>query len=209
MEQTGPYNPYAPPVAEVDAGPPDGDGLHRDGKLVRMGVGAPFPDRCLCCNKPAANYRAERCLYWRPARWRWTVGLSLVILFVVSGIDPLVTVLFLLAVVGFAIADIFVRRKVVVEYGLCERHRRVRSGVMGAFVANWVLVLGVPAVLASGSDAIPPWSFLPVAAAMFVLAIVASVLYRIRLIRISGDHMWLQGAGRPFYEGLPSANGNA
>lgn len=199
------FNPYAPPVAEVEAGPADGAGLHRDGKLVRMGVGARFPDRCLRCNQLAANYRVERSLYWRPPWWRWTVGLSLVFLFVVSGVDPLVAGLFLLAVIGFAIADIFVRRKVVVEYGLCERHRRVRSGVMAVFVVSWVLLLGSSAVLASGSDAIPPWTFLPLALTMFALAIVASVLYRIRLMRVTEDHMWLQGAGRPFYENLPAA----
>ena len=203
------YNPYAPPAAAVDAGPADGAGLHRDGKLVRVGAGARFPDRCLRCNHPAANYRAERSLYWRPVWWRWTVGLSLVFLFVASGVDPLVSGLFLLAVIGFAIADIFVRRKMVVEYGLCERHRRVRAGVMAAFVTSWVLLLGVSGVLASGSDAIPPWAFLPLALTMFVLAIVASVLYRIRLVRMSGGHTWLKGAGRPFYEGRPAAHGKA
>jgi hypothetical protein len=199
------FNPYAPPVAEVDAGPVDGSGLHRDGKLVRMDAGARFPDRCLRCNRPAANYRAERSLYWRPVWWRWTVGLSLVLLFVVSGVDPLVSGLFLLAVIGFAIADIFVRRKMVVEYRLCERHRSVRSGVMAAFVTSWILLLGVSGVFASGSDVIPPWAFLPLALTMFALAIAASLLYRIRLVRMSDDHTWLQGAGRPFYEGLPAA----
>lgn len=199
------YNPYAPPVSEVDAGPADGTGIQRDGKLVRMGIGARFPDRCLRCNQPAANYRAERSLYWRPPWWRWTVPLSLVFLFVVSGVHPLVTGLFLLAVVGFTVADIFVRRKVVVEYGLCERHRRVRSRVMSAFVVSWAVLLGFAAALASGSATIPPWVFLPVMLTMFVLAIVASALYRIRLVRVGGDHMWLRGAGRPFYESLPAA----
>ena len=199
------HNPYAPPVADVEA-PPDGADLRRDGRLVRMGIGARFPDRCVRCNQPAGGQRVERSLYWRPAWWRWTTGGSLLILFAGSGMSVFLSALFVLFLVGFVVADIFVRRRVVIELGLCERHRKRRAGAMVAFVTSWVLLIGLSVAGVSGARTVEEWWYWVLALAMFVLAMVAGLLYRVRLARMTDDHMWLGGTGRPFYEALPAAH---
>jgi hypothetical protein len=37
------FNPYAPPVAELDTGLAEGTGLYRDGELVRSRCGCRVP----------------------------------------------------------------------------------------------------------------------------------------------------------------------
>jgi hypothetical protein len=203
---SGARNPYAAPKADIGAVPAAGTGVCRDGKLVRLGIGGSLPDRCIRCDGPAQGYRTERAAFWRPRWWRVSMWVAVPVLFIVSGIDPMVMIAFWVAVVGFAVADIFVRRKVVVEYGLCDRHRRLRAGVMGGFVASWVLLIGFAAAGAGDFRAAEHWWFWAIALAMFALAIVASLLYRIRLARITEDHVWLRGAGRRFQEALPVAS---
>ncbi len=198
------YNPYAPPQAEIDAAPPDRVGTYRDGKLVRMVVDGRLPDRCVRCDGPAQGYRIERALYWRPSWWRWVIWLSLPVLFVLSGIEPLLMAMFWLVVIGFVLADIFVRRKVVVEYGLCERHRRLRTGVLAGFALSWVVLISLAAAGAIGIPAVQYWWFWLTALVMFALAAAASLLYRVRLARLTEEHLWLQGTGRPFYQALPA-----
>ena len=201
------HNPYAPPVADVDA-PPDGAEPRRDGRLVRMGIGARFPDRCVRCNQPAASYRVARSLYWRPTWFRWTAVVVLLVLFVASGASVLVSGLFVLSLAGFAVADMFLRRRIVIELPLCARHRRLRAGVMAAFVASWIVLIGLSVAGASGLRAVEQWWYWAGALAMFLLGIVAALLYRVWLSRLTEHHLWLGGAGRAFCEALPAVGGD-
>jgi len=202
------FNPYAPPLAELDPGPMDSPGYCRDGELLRMRVDVRLPDRCIRCNESAGGRRLKRSFYRRPVWWRWVAGVSVSLPLVVflSGIDSRGIIVFWVALISLVVADNFLRKKVVVEYGLCTRHQRLRSGVRGGFVVTWVLLIGLAAASAGGIRAAEHWWFWFLAVAMFVLAIAASMLYRFTLAQVVGEQIWLQGTGRPFLISLPALN---
>jgi hypothetical protein len=199
------FNPYAPPKSIVVDAQAAGTGVFREGDLVRMHAAGALPDRCIRCNRPAGGYRVGRAMYWRPVGWRWVLWGALPLLFLLSGINPVVLMFFWVLVIVLAMGDYFIRRKFVVAYGLCENHRRWRTAARISFVVSWVLLVGLLAPATHGFHAVMYWWFWVLALAVLALAIVASVLYRIRLARITDDQIWLRGAGRPFCEGLPLA----
>ena len=202
------FNPYAPPLAELDPGPGDSPGYCRDGELLRMTIGVRLPDRCIRCNESAGGRRLERGFFHRPVWWRWVAGLSAGLPFVIVMIDvsSQAMVAFCFALVSVLVADNFVRSKVVVGYGLCTRHRRLRSGLRGGFVVTWILLIGLAAAGANDVRAAEQWWFWTIAVAMFVLAIAASMTYRFTLVQLAKDQIWLRGIGRPFLVSLPALN---
>jgi len=201
-----PDNPYAPPQSRTDAPQDDAAGLAGHRGLVRMTRDGRLPDRCIRCDAPAQGYRVNRRLYWRPAWWRVAGWVALPLLFVVSGAAPVLVVAFWVALLGFAVVDaVFLRRKVEVEIGLCRRHRRLRSGVVGAFVASWVLLIGWLVSSVWGFRPVEHAAFWAIVCAMLVLGIWAGLLYRLGVARMTEEHIWLRGAGRPFRESLPAA----
>jgi hypothetical protein len=171
-----------------------------------MHEAAVLPDRCIRCNRAAAGYRAERALYWRPNWWRGVIWSTVPVLVLLGTISPVLLAFFWLFVIILAVGDHFFRRKIVVEYGLCEEHRRWRTAARYGFVASWVVLIGF---IAATSRAFRPtehgW-FWMLALVMLALAVVASVLYRIRLARVTEGEIWLRGTSRPFYEALPVTN---
>jgi hypothetical protein len=63
-------NPYAPPLSAEDhsaASLGEVNGVWQELGVVVCVKGAPWPDRCVRCNEPAAGYRLKRDLYWHPS----------------------------------------------------------------------------------------------------------------------------------------------
>ena len=199
-------NPYAPPQSDVATPPAAARAAFCEGDLVRMHHTAALPDRCIRCNAPAGGYRVERALYWRPNWWRGVIWGSVPTLVVLGTIIPMALALFWMLLIVLPVADYFFHRKVVVEYGLCRDHRRWRTAARYAFVASWVMLIGLVVATLRGFRATEHGWFWILALVMLVLAVVASVLYRVRLARITESEIWLRGTGRPFYQGLPASN---
>jgi hypothetical protein len=199
-------NPYAPPLSDVATPPAAAGAVFRDGDLVRMHAAATLPDRCIRCNRAAGGYRAERALYWRPNWWRGVIWGSVPALVVLGTMIPMALALFWVLVIVLPLADHFVHRKIVVEYGLCRNHRRWRAAARNAFVASWILLIGLVAATLRGFRATEHGWFWMLALVMLALAVLASMLYRLRLARITESEIWLRGTGRPFHEGLPASN---
>jgi len=199
------FNPYAPPQSEIHAAPAADAGVVADGKLVRTDLGGRLPDRCIRCNRPADGHRAERSIYWRPAWWRWSSWAGLLALFLMGITAPMFMIIFWIGVLGAVVVDFLLRRKFVVEYGLCGSHRRLRTGVMASFVMSWAALIGFAGATWIGFRAPQYWWFWALVLVMLALSVVASLLYRIRIARLTDDHMWLQGTGRRFHQALPSA----
>lgn len=71
-------NPYAPPVADVDAGfrhAGPTEGVWRNGNLLIMRRNASLPERCVKCNRPATHSRLQK-LSWHPAGWYLLILIS-------------------------------------------------------------------------------------------------------------------------------------
>jgi hypothetical protein len=200
------FNPYAPPQSEVSAEPAAGAGVSRAGRLVRMRVEAPLPDRCIRCNGPADGYRLKRAPFWRPDWWRWTSWGSVLSVFALGWIVPEVWIAFWPVVILVWVIDMFVRRRVEVGIGLCRAHRRLRAGVLAGFALCWLTIIAMVA----GSLASPgrpfyfEWFWVGVVA-MLAAGAAVSLLYRMQVSDLQADQMWLKGAGKPFLESLPAA----
>ncbi len=197
------FNPYAPPGSEI-VPPSTGSGASGDGGLVRIELEGQLPDRCIRCNGPAEGYRLERSLYWRPVWWKWTSWGSVLLTFTGGMANPIVLIAFWPVVICVWVADLFVRRKVVVEVGLCRGHRRVRQGLMAGFAVSWAVIIALVAATFNGYRAMDNGLFWIVVLGMFLLGVAVSLLYRVGVKQVIGEHLWLQGAGRPFVHSLPA-----
>ena len=169
-----------------------------------------LPDRCIVCNTDAGGYRLARKLYWSPFAWR--LG-AVATPFVALGLGAatqtmLLMVLFWPLVLALMIAHTFVRKKLEVELGFCARHRRLRAvlsalsiacviGVLSSIFV-WSATTGLAAALLSIS-----------LAGMLIMVVAQSILGvpAVTIKKLSGEHAWLAGTGKPFRAALPERPG--
>jgi hypothetical protein len=175
-----------------------------------MDLPGALPDRCVICNGGAGGYRLSRTLYWSPAAWRFgaiiapfvalCLGLATDVMALVVAFWPLVLILL--------IANFFVRKKLVLELGLCPPHRRMRTvlGVlsvagMAGVVASWPAFVQDPAL----GEALLLGSI----AALLSLAALQSYLgiHAVSLKSLSDEHAWLSRTGKAFRAALPELPG--
>ena len=199
-------NPYAAPKAKLEE--PVGDGaVWREGKLVRVDRDAALPARCVACNLPAEK-RVKRRLYTSPLAWRLgAFATPFVLMWLGILLEAMVLMaLFWPAIIVLLVAHMFVRRKFVVEAPICARHARMRNILMFLSLACVVAVIALPFAWRADAMIGVLWACV---AALVVLAIVQSVagVQAVRLKRLSEDHAWLGGTGRPFREALPEIPG--
>lgn len=123
-------NPYAPPEAELRAPVVMGGsgGVWRDGPLLVAVKNATLPDRCVKCNRPTP-LKIERTYYWHPPVWYLLILLNWLI---------------------YAIVAAAVRKKAVLEVGLCEDHRRRRK--MSMWIGTLIPLLGIGGCMFGGSS---------------------------------------------------------
>jgi hypothetical protein len=167
---------------------------------VRFDQGAALPDRCVACNAAAEGYRLKRTLHHSPLAWR--VGASLAPFAALLagawlGLDWLSWAFFPLLVI-LIVANMFVRRSVQLELGVCARHRDMRLGLLAA---TWACVAGVFIGFTAPSGIL----ILLCLAGILVFGLAQGYVgvQAVRVTEISTGHAWLSGTGEPFRAGLP------
>lgn len=199
-------NPYAAPKAQLEE-PVAAGNVWREGNLVRIERSGAMPERCIVCNQPSEK-RVTRKLYWSSRAWRSGAALTpFVILALGVATDSLgVLVLFWPSVIVLFIANFFVRKKVQLALGVCERHRRLRTALQVLSVGAMAAV-GVVFFTWDGTYS-PTLAFAAIATVV-VLAVVQSFIgvQAVSVKRLSEEHAWLGGTGRPFREALPELPG--
>lgn len=179
----------------------------REGRLVRLERSAALPERCIVCNQPAAK-RVTRKLYWSSRAWRSGAALTpFVILALGIASDSIgVLLLFWPSVIALVIANFFVRKKVQLALGVCERHGRLRTALQ---VLSVGAMAAVGVVISTWDGAYSPMLAFAAIAALVVLAVVQSLVgvQAVSVKRLSEEHAWLGGTGRPFREALPELPG--
>ena len=181
--------------------------MWREGSLVRVDREAALPARCVVCNLPAQT-RVRRRLYTSPLAWRLgAFATPFVLMFLGIALEAFVLMaLFWPSIVVLMVVHLFVRRKFVLEAPICLRHARLRNALMLLSLAFVVAVIALPFAWRSGGMANALWACI---AALILLAVVQSLagVQAVRLKRLSPEHAWLGGTGKPFREALPELPG--
>ncbi|HUQ05289.1 MAG TPA: hypothetical protein VM261_22450 [Kofleriaceae bacterium] len=147
----------------------------RDGELLVCPRECMLPPHCVKCGAPASERHTAK-LYWHPPGWY---------------------ALLLLSLWGYLIAALLVRKKAVLEVGLCDRHaRRRRRGRM----TGWMIVLGGVAVMFTGD----PIVILAGIVAVLTGLLVASAMGRLAVARRIDDcYVWVRGVHASILRALP------
>jgi hypothetical protein len=172
---------------------------------VRIDRAGGLPDRCVICNRPAEGRRVKRTLYWSPKAWRIGTAAVLVGFAAIGGaIAPYVLYAFWPLVLVLIIANLFVRKSLKLEIGICRRHALRRNALRGLSIASMVLLAAsffLLQVERSTAYLLLVASTIGVLALAIVQALVG--IQAMRLSELSADHAWLSGTGAPFREALP------
>jgi hypothetical protein len=148
MPPEAPFNPYAPPTAEVSYARMSGaGGCYRQGKLliVPRGFEGSLPaGTCVKCGRPASTVK-KRQMFWH---------------------HPALYLIILAGLLLYVIVALIVRKKMVLNAGLCEQHVAKRRNMIlaawGAFLA------GVAVPFISGFLKLK-WSYAPLACLLLIL----------------------------------------
>jgi hypothetical protein len=167
-----------------------------------------LPDRCVACNAPAGGYRMRRKLYSSPLAWKiGAFAAPFVSLFVGVAVDSdwLMLAFWPLAILA-AIAHLFIRRALRLEFGVCARHRRLRYALIALSVACMAGVfIGI-----FGFRAFPGAPLVLLGSLVGLLVLVVAQSYAgaqaLALRGVSDEHAWLAGTGEPFRSALPELN---
>jgi hypothetical protein len=173
-------NRYAPPKAVLEDRSGAETEMWREGKVLVLRKGGQFPHRCIKCNEPAVAPGRRQKLTWHPPAWY---------------------LLIFLAVLLYAIVALIVRKKAVVEVGLCERHQK---RVLFGRIVGWggfVVLLGL-----SFAAVAQPSGDLGLVAMLFALPwVLATITFNRLLIphRIDDHFVRVKGCGPAFLRSLP------
>lgn len=176
---TGPPvdNYYAPPTTDTSFTPTLGAAIHREGQTVVVPVqGASLPPRCVRCNQPASK-RLLRRLYWH---------------------HPALYLLLLVGLCFYLIPALIVRKKAVVEIGVCDQHHKRRRGGILLGLLGFLVCFGVTIATIESDPVIGVISLfgavlLPVAGFAMARLVTAT--------RIDDQQAWLK-TGQPFLESI-------
>jgi hypothetical protein len=161
--------------------PSGGSGLWKSGKKLVTRSETPFPDRCVKCNAPAHGFKMKRVLYWQPWPYYLLIFLNLLIMLIVI---------------------VIVRKKAVLEIGLCQTHQARRK-------ANILVSWGI---MALGFGIIAIAAFLLKSILVGVLGgctVLGSAIYAAIMVppisaaKITKENAWVKGVGPEFLAELP------
>jgi hypothetical protein len=167
------------PYASAMVNPVTSD-VWREGKSIVARKNSIFPQRCVKCNVPVDEPAKKRTFYWH------------------SG------ALFLLILVNillYAIIALIVRKKGIVEYCICPKHRQQR--LIGLLV-GWICgVGGVATIIAGGIN--DSGVAMIAGVVVFIIGIIGAL--RARMLyptKIDDYFLWLSGGGPEFLQSLSS-----
>jgi len=167
-----------------------------------------LPDRCVICNAPAASGRVKRKLYWTPKAWRIST-LAILVVLVALGmtvLQPLLMAFWPLVIV-LAVVNMFIRKSLKLELGICPRHRRRRNILRGLSIACLLLVGSSFSMIGVNQTVAYVTLFFSAVALLALAGVQAFVgVQAIRLAELSQSHAWLSGTGEPFRNELPELN---
>jgi len=177
MTQPPNDNFYAPPTTDTTFTPAAGATIYREGNAVVVPAQlAVLPPRCVRCNQPASK-RLLRRLYWH---------------------HPALYLLLLVGLCFYLIPALIVRKKAVIEVGLCDQHHKRR--LLGILI-GW---LGFAVCLALTIATMEDYPAVGVCFmfGLIVLPIVGIVMAQVvTATRIDDQRAWLK-TGRPFLESI-------
>lgn len=170
-------NYYAPPIADTTFAPVAETTIFRQGdSVVVPSQGASLPPRCIRCNQPASK-RLLRRLYWH---------------------HPALYLLIMVGLCFYLIPALIVRKKAVVEVGVCDlHHKRRRLGI----AIGWLGFLVSLGAFIATIESVPELG-LVFLLTMFVTPVVGIVMAQVvSTTRIDDRQAWLK-TGRPFLESI-------
>ena len=168
-----PVIPYATPVLM----PTTSDVWH-ERKTVIARKDAVFPPRCVKCNLPVEGNPIRRTFYWH---------------------HPGLFALILAGILVYAIIAIVLRKKGVVHFYVCPKHRQRR---LIGLLLGWTGGIGGPVIAIAGA-ANNSGALATVGIAVFIAGIVAALFARVLYPKKIDDHfVWLSGAGPEFLQSL-------
>ena len=137
-----------------------------------------LPDNCIRCNAAANGFKLKRTLSWHSG-WYY--------LLIIPGL------------LIYAIVALIVRKRAVVDIGLCEVHRRRRKTLIWSC---WAAALSGFAILffAPGDGALPVLGIL-IASFALVFGIIKSRM--VHATKIDPNFVWLRGACPDYLTNLP------
>ena len=175
-----------------------------------MDRGGALPDRCVICNAEAGGQRVAQKLYWSPLAWKIGAGLTP---FVVLGIGISTQTWWMIAmfwplVIVLVLVNLFVRKSVRVEFGICARHRRIRA-VMRALSILCLIGVGAGVWFIREAPAQAYVVLLGSVGGILLLALLQSFtgIHVLRLKELTAHHAWLARTGKPFRAALPKLPG--
>ena len=175
------FNPYSPPEARVDpvAVPPTADVMWRDGKELAVVVDAPFPERCVKCNRTTRGQAKRRTFFWYAPWWNLLILINLIVCLIVVMV---------------------VRKRSRHEVSMCEEHAQRRILVI---VGAWTGALIAPFLGA----AIGGITGFVVFFLLFFTSIGLGLIYGrvITPTKIDGKYAWYRGVSPDFLARLPVA----
>jgi hypothetical protein len=180
-------NPYAPSRASIEgaAVQPGRDGagaaVWRDGDELVTLPGASMPDRCVKCNEPANAPTRARKVFWH---------------------HPAIYLILFLNVIIYAIVAMVVRKKAIVNPGLCAEHKTRRQR---AITFGWAGFLGgLVLVYLGAASSFGFWGM--VGGVVVMLGSIAGGIIFGRIVyarAIDKSYVRLKGCGESFLNSLP------
>jgi hypothetical protein len=164
-------------------------GVWRDGNRLITTSQASLPPRCVKCNAEADGSFKFRTFWWH---------------------HPALALLILAGILIYAIVALIVRKKAVVEVGLCRRHQSRRVWLISL---TWLMALGGLALMIGGpilaAEFRKDWLIgvgLPGGLVMLILSIIPGTLSRVMVpTKIDDRYAWFKGCGVEFLSQFPPA----
>lgn len=173
-------NPYQAPQVNLAQDYADDDGSYwRDGKFLILKRDGQLPARCTKCNDTSALPMRKKTLAWHHPAW-----------YLVFFIHP-----FLYLIVGLV-----VRKRVKIEYGLCESHLvRLR---IGTGVSWFAFLTGMGSVFWMIEHPGNNDKLIGLVIVGFLVAIIFAIAFTrsIYARKIDADEIRIAGCGEPFLE---------
>ncbi|MEA3192352.1 MAG: hypothetical protein QOD26_685 [Betaproteobacteria bacterium] len=157
-----------------------------------MDRAAALPDRCVICNEPAHSGRVKRKLYWTPTAWRvWTLAIVVVVIALGMWVLRPLLMAFWPLVIVLVVVNMFIRKSLKLELGICPRHRRRRNILRGLSVACLLLVGSSFSIIGVNPTAAYVTLFFSAVALLALAGVQAFVgVQAIRLTELSPSHAW-------------------